>query len=304
MLPRPDPQSFTKLAISAGVFLVIAAFLVPGLVLRETGVLRVSKRELARATPLARDELERRQRLSRTAGQIAPYGGIFLFVGGVILIVYGAPRLKRQEEADEVRSSVELDKLRSEIKPQSEQERAERLKADVEEELRPQTAPGKPGDGSASGPAATISGQDLQDRVRRAGEIERQVLARVERLLPPAYELKANVKIDGRSALLLDGLLVSKVDQLPDVVIEIKQSGAPRLGNARNRMAEAAAMLMNYRSRVQQDAIGWVIFVVEGPVGTPDLERLRELARDFAVALHVSVVQEGDLSTLSFPFSV
>jgi len=43
---RPDPQSFTKFALSAGVFLLIAAFLVPAFVLRETSVLRISEHEL------------------------------------------------------------------------------------------------------------------------------------------------------------------------------------------------------------------------------------------------------------------
>jgi hypothetical protein len=61
--------------------------------------------------------------------------GVFFLILGGALIVYGAPRLKRQEEADEERFSVELDKLRSEVVPQSKSEREERLKEDVEEEL-------------------------------------------------------------------------------------------------------------------------------------------------------------------------
>jgi hypothetical protein len=42
VLPRPDSNGFTRFVISAGVFLVVAAFVVPGLVLRDTGVLTVS----------------------------------------------------------------------------------------------------------------------------------------------------------------------------------------------------------------------------------------------------------------------
>jgi hypothetical protein len=88
---RPDPQSFTKFALSAGVFLVIAAVVLPGLVLRETGVLRISRKELSGLTSIARNELERRQRIARTAGTAAPYVGALFFVLGGALLIYGAP---------------------------------------------------------------------------------------------------------------------------------------------------------------------------------------------------------------------
>jgi len=50
VIPSPDPQSFTKFLISAGVFLCVAAFVGPGLALRDTGVLRISTRQLAEYT--------------------------------------------------------------------------------------------------------------------------------------------------------------------------------------------------------------------------------------------------------------
>jgi hypothetical protein len=304
MLSRPDPQSFTKFALSAGVFLVIAAFVIPGLILRETGILRISQRELSGLTPLARKELKRRQGMERSAGLAAPYVGIFFFILGGALIVYGAPRLKRQEEADEERFSVELDKLRSEIKPQSRGEREERLMEDVEEELgykkpEPAAVVGKEPQPS---PSASLSPRvNVRQLMRRAAEVEEQVLAHLAQIAPPRYELQANVKIARDPTLLLDGLLVSKVEQLPDIVVEIKLSGRSFRKNARNRINEGVAQLLRYRARMQRTSKGWLIIVVDEVIAPADREFAARLAADFAAYVHVSVITLNDLPGLSLP---
>jgi hypothetical protein len=327
MLSRPDPQSFTKFALSAGVFLVIAAFVIPGLILRETGILRISQRELSGLTPLARKELKRRQGIDRSAGLAAPYVGILCFILGGALIVYGAPRLKRQEEADEERFSVELDKLRSEIKPQSKSEHEERLMEDVEEELgykKPEPAAvvseepqpdveEEPGYKEPE-PAAVVSEEpqpspstslsprtDVRQLMRRAAEVEERVLAHLAQIAPPRYELQANVKIARDPALLLDGLLVSKVEQLPDIVVEIKLSGRSFRKNARNRINDGVAQLLRYRARMQRMSISWLIIVFDEAIAPADREFAARLAAEFAVYVHVSVITLDDLPGLSLP---
>jgi hypothetical protein len=304
MLSRPDPQSFTKFALSAGVFLVIAAFVIPGLIFRETGILRISQQELSGLTPLARKELKRRQGIDRSIGLAAPYVGILSFILGGTLIVYGAPRLKRQEEADEERFSVELDKLRSEIKPQSKREREGRLMEDVEEELaykKPEPATVVSEEPQPSASASRSRKTNVRQLMQRAGEVEDLVLAHLAQIAPPKYELQANVKIAQGPTLLLDGLLVSKVEQLPDIVVEIKLSSKSVRNNARNRINEGVAQLLRYRARMQRTSIGWLIIVVDEAIQPADREFTGRLAADFAVYVHVSVITLDELPGLSLP---
>lgn len=304
---------------------MIAAFVIPGLILRETGILRISQRELSGLTPLARKELKRRQGIDRSAGLAAPYVGILFFILGGVLIVYGAPRLKRQEEADEVRFSVELDKLRSEIKPQSKSERKERLMEDVEEELGlvedVAEEPGSMEDGEEEpgckkpGPAAVVGKEpqpsppaslsprtNVRQLMRRAAEVEKRVLAHLAQIAPPRYELQANVKIAKDPTLLLDGLLVSKVEGLPDIVVEIKSSGRNFRKNARTRINEGVAQLLRYRAQMQRASRGWLIIVVDEVSAPADREFAARLAADFAAYGHVSVITLDDLPDLPLPF--
>ena len=91
MTGHPESQAFTKLVVSAGVFLVAAAFVVPGLLLRETDVLLIPQEELGALTPESASEIEKRQGTARLAGRAAPYVGAALFVAGVLLLWYGIP---------------------------------------------------------------------------------------------------------------------------------------------------------------------------------------------------------------------
>ncbi|HXB66529.1 MAG TPA: hypothetical protein VNV42_16835 [Solirubrobacteraceae bacterium] len=299
---RPDPQSFTKFALSAGVFLLIAAFLVPAFVLRETSVLRISEHELTTLTPLARAELERRQRIARAAGIAVPYIGVFFFLIGGALLVYGAPRLKRKEDADEERFFVELAKLRSEIEPQSESEREERLKEDVEEELCDEKLEAVEGPEGAPTPSPELHPQattNVRELMLRAATVERDVLNHLAQIAPPNYELQANVKVSG--GLLLDGLLVSKVAHLPDVVVEIKLMRGSFRKNLNNRLNEGLGVLLRYRARVKRAATGWLIIVIDGAIDAADRDLLVRRAEEYAAELWVSIITPDALSELSLP---
>lgn len=213
MLQRPDPQSFSRFLASIGFFLCIAAFIGPGLVLRETSTLEFKRSDLAELTEVGQEELERRQEVARDAAQAAPIVGIVAFVAGVVLLIYAAPRMWRQELKEEERSEAELAHLRKQLPPATEAERGARAEEEVAAEAALSEAPG----------AEAVRPPKVQvepTRVQHYMDVERRVLDRIAVIAPPIYQLMPEVRL-GRSTLL-DGVLVSVVDQFPDVVIEIK----------------------------------------------------------------------------------
>lgn len=135
MLPRPDPQSFTRLLISLGVFLCFAAFVGPGLVLRDTGTLRVTQTQMDQLTPVGRAAMTHRQQIAADAGEWAPWAILILFVPGVVLVAIGAPRLLKKEGVEQEHASAMKDKLQRELKNQAGAEVG--LSAQVTESLPP-----------------------------------------------------------------------------------------------------------------------------------------------------------------------
>jgi hypothetical protein len=312
--PRPDPQSFTKFLLSAGVFLVIAAFVLPGLILRDTGVLEISRRELLGSSPVAKEELERRQRVSRDVGRAAPFLGGAAFIAGALLIGFCLPRLRRQEEQDDERSAMEMDKLRLDLEPQSDADKEERLRTEIVEdrkaaeesaELRP------PGDSSTlpsagemrteeGGPPGYGEMDPAAEVMERAG-LERRVLERLAELAPPLFELQAQVKVAGAPRLLLDGLLVSRVDQTPDVVVEIKFTNRFVPSNIGNRLAETVSRLLRYRARFNRPAVAWLILLADGPITDRLRRRVEEAASEFGDEVRVSLVTPESIGELALP---
>lgn len=290
MPPGPDSQSFTRLLISAGALLLIAAFVVPGLILRDTGVLTISRQELRRLTPSAEREVERRQEVARDVGRAAPYIAVFFLVSGGLLMAVGVPRLRRLEQSDDERRRMELEKLRGELRPQSAEEQRERLREEVDED-ETQEAP-----------------LSAEARLRETANAEEAVLARIAEIVPPLYDLESKVVVsDGDRRLFLDGLLISEIDQLPDVVVEVKYVRKGIVDMAR-RIREAKAQLLDHLTAYRRTSIGWLIVVTEGPLP----ERRREIEEGIAkevvpgphLALRLSIVTLDDLDSLRPPISI
>lgn len=314
MLTRPDSQSFTRLIISAGVFLVVAAFVVPGLILRDTGVLTISRERIQELTPTASEEVSRRQGIAHDAGRAAPYLGAAFFGLGCLLIALGVPRLKRQEDKDEERSAMELDKLRAELRPQTAEEREERLRDEVEPlagqtELLAEEAVVDSTGGEKKAEVLPEVEKDVRPprpelfppflRARARAEID--VLARLAEIVPPSYELQTQVKLKGEPALLFDALFISQVDQLPDIVVEIKFAGAALTKNLNNRMMEAESLLLRYTRRFRRQSIGWLIVVAEEGLSAAEQEAIAKVVTKSADVLHVSVVTPDGLDRLVLP---
>jgi hypothetical protein len=285
--PRPDSQSFTRLLISAGAFFLVAAFVVPGLVLRDTGVLTISRNELAESTPTAAKELKRRQEVATDAGKAAPYAGlIFLVVGGV-LIALGVPRLWRQEQSDEERREMELDKLRAELRPQSPEERRERLREDI--------------DGGETAEEGLTSKEPPEALMREAAGAEEAVLSRLTKISPPLYDLRSQVVVDDAGGRLpMDGLLISKIDQLPDIVVEIKYLRRGIVEWER-RIREGRWQLQVALERYERPSLGWLIVVTAEALDHGRQERVEKMFPEPGDGVRLSIVTRDQLDQLSLP---
>lgn len=295
MLGRPDPKSFTRFLASIGVFLCVAAFVGPALVIHDTSLLRISTRALHSYTAVAQRELMRRQRLSTHAAEIAPYAGAVLLVLGVGLIIYSAPRLRRQEEADERRSSVELAKLMREIEPQDESDREQSLLADVADELAPTTS-------VPQADVTPVPTPDPRGMMHRASEIEERVLARIAEIAPvDERRFEPRIRLPGSSALLLDGLLASRSGRDRDVLIEIKLAGRSLRQNLRNRIDEALGLRARYTKRTHRDCVVWLIFVLDTDGEVDAARRVRDAAAEFDGEIVVTVVREDQIDELGLP---
>lgn len=304
MFARPEPHSFTKFVISAGVFLCIAAFVVPALVLRDTGVLTISKQELSDLTPSGRTELLRRQRVDANVARVAPFVGLALLLGGTALIFYGAPALRRQEQVEQARSSAELDKLRSEIRPQSESERRAGIKADLDQDVAEATTSPAIPTLIPEPRRSPDSDSYMDERLRRATEVEDAVLERIASITPHHYELHRNIMVaDADGRLPLDALLISARTHLPDIVVEIKSRAQKSqfLPNPRPAVSDALLAVTRYRGRAGRPATGWLIYVIDEAYEQKTAKHMARFVKDLHKDLAITVVTEDGIPRLNFP---
>jgi hypothetical protein len=179
---------------------------------------------------------------------------------------------------------MELDKLRAELRPQSPEERRERLREEVDE-------------GDETEPVKTPR-RSRDELLREAAEAEKAVLERLAEIAPPLYEFESQVVV--REGLFLDGLLISQIDQLSDLVVEIKYVPT-RLVEIARRVREARLQLREALSRYGRPAGGWLIVVVGEKPDPRESERLEGMVREEATGIRLSFVTLDDLQQLRLP---
>ena len=136
--------------------------------------------------------------------------------------------------------------------------------------------------------------------------VEAEILQHLSEIAPPNYDLQSRVKLEGASSsrlLLLDALLISQLDQLPDIVVEIKFAGKNLSKNVGNRMAEAESQLLRYLARYRRDSVGWLILYVIDELDAAKKAEIADRANELTDVLRVSIVTKESLPFLSLPVS-
>ena len=181
---------------------------------------------------------------------------------------------------------MEMDKLRGELRPQSAAERTERLKKEIGEV--------KEGPQSSRPPSAATWLQE-------AASLEKAVLARLAEIAPPLYDLRSQVALEGEGRrLLFDALFISEVEQLPDIVVEIKYSRGVG-ANSTKWIQTGKQQLFRYLEGYKRTAIGWLIVVASEKPSQADRSRLQERIAENDNVLWLSIVSPDDLDQLRLP---
>jgi hypothetical protein len=263
----------------------------------------------------------RRQAVSRDVGHVAPWVGLVAVLAGAGLLLYAVPRLKRQEGKDDERLEAELARLKRDITPQDAAERRARIEAEAAEASDETEADGvraeqgdeaerdsdvgaetEPDD-DASNPTEDLMAKRAYEQaalMERVADAEEGVLRQIARIAPPLYQLRPQVKVGGAGPVQLDGLLVSQIDQLPDIVIEIKFVRDPShlARRLRGALYQLRAKLAGLDLRGTR---GWLIIVTEGEATAPQLERSAKMVVDSGDDVIVSVTSMARIGELELP---
>ena len=188
---------------------------------------------------------------------------------------------------------MEMARLRAELKPQTPAEREKRLRAEVVEDLETD----EPVIGHV------LPQDSLASEVSTREHLEERVVSRLAVIASPLYELQSQVKAPD-SNLFLDALLVGQVDQVPDIVVEIKTVGRHAVRNVNNRMREAESQLLRYMSRFRRQSIGWLILILAEEIPLAERERVEAAAANVRDVYEVSIVRPEEIDDLRLPIAV
>jgi hypothetical protein len=294
MLGRADARSFTRFLVSAGVSLCVLAIVGPGWILRDTGTLRVTEHELSLLTKEAHTAMIHRQRIAAALGEGALWIGLLVFLVGLVLIVIGAKRLKKQETLEDTHKQAETSLLTKQLERQSPEEIKQELEGEVARQI-------------AKEPASSLSDfrRQASDRYKRTLVVEERTLNRLRALAEAGdFEIQEHPRFqtlgsEGPTDWRVDAVLLPPERGMP-VVVEIKY--LPRL--ELEPFADLAQVLNRavaaFRQRFEREARGWMILVASD-IQPEARDRADGLATVFG-GVTVTILQEDEIDGLNVPF--
>ncbi len=275
-----------------GGILCVLAILGPGWVLRDTGTLRVSQSELERLTPESRAAMEHRQHIAANLGEWALWIGLVLLLVGICFLVWGAWRLRKQEEGDQERAKLERDLKKQQLSRRTEADVGRQRKAEVADQLK--DAP----------PDATVG--EIRalavDRFRKAEQTEKQVLQRLRALAEAKgaqYNEYPSFHAPDGSTWGFDGLITLKRTQ---ILVEVKTAALQPetvLGDAVRSLYE---LLIAWDATFGVGARGWLIVV--GDRVTPEDRSSANRVPAIYEGVSVTLLTPDEIERLEFPEDV
>lgn len=296
---RTDTGNFNRFLTSLGLLLLAAALLIPYFYFHDTDVLRVSRGELERLTPVGSQALETRQRRAADLeAWVLGFSGA-LVLGGVASLYFGGRRLRAaQRKEDEAidrqakRDDVEIQRLSA---AEVEEKRDEHVLEDVgPATAQPERAPPLRRTVPPPTPARTTTPRAPSVQESRAA------IVRIEEALRQALEGQGSASFDyipdaklvaGSHQVRIDGMFRSHDEGRPDVLLELRTNRGSRNLYVRIRQITdtALALLTRYRALTGRRATAWVLVVIPGEEDEMPIEERRQ----FEDRLSSSLVGEG-----------
>lgn len=245
MLGPTDQGHFLKYLTTLGVAIVVASLGLGGFLLQTQSDLLITRDELAKLTPAARDAIDHKQQIVLHVTVYAPYVLGLLVVGGTAMAVVGLIGWRRKQTVLDDRDEVELAKLRREfdLMPMTDQEMLDDLASDADELVQDEIVEHAVSGGDPEPEQVDVPGEPVQadDREPRASAAERVRLAEdaLFRKLQAAYpgvRIQQNIR---SGSLRVDGVAVVD-DEKTFYIFELKITTP---ANLRHRLTEAAMQL-------------------------------------------------------------
>jgi hypothetical protein len=246
-------SAYYKFLVSLGLAIIVLAFTVPWLLLREPLSLEMKNSELSNLTPRGRRVVHQRQMFAETSGKIAPWASVALLVLGSGLIIYGLGRWNDRQKIVDRTEDTTLVKLEAEVRQLTTNEAEER----VEDEAKETADAHAVAKNEAAGTAATREHPYLET-VATLFALERLAIRKLEEAFKATHTVEDRIAIGNER---LDARLVSKSSGT-DYLVEIKffKAGAAVLCQRAVRQISRAAI--TYRRSSERDVTALLLIIV------------------------------------------
>ncbi|MEU4162683.1 hypothetical protein [Actinoplanes sp. NPDC026670] len=290
MLPGLQYTDFHKFLVSIGGLVSAAGLALPIFLLRSQSSLLLTDEQLKKATPEAAAAVRSQQ------GQLAflisawPWVSLSLLSVGAILVIVGGRAWRKQQRRIETREEAEIEKIKAEgAKAQQETLALVQAQVATEEDVaehkaeQEEIAEEKQADKNS---VAEEEGRDhVPDRRERMISFENSVVERVSKHFGSTMQSVGDVKLG--PGTIADAVLVSKVDDLPNILLEARLVTSPNPAKIRALVQDMVGWSLAATGKATQlfgtDFLPVIIIGVDGDEETT--QQLRHIAAEEAARI-------------------
>jgi hypothetical protein len=314
VLPGLQYTDFHKFLVSIGGLFMAAGFALPIFLLRTQSSLLVPADQLAKATPGAAAAIQSQQEQIAILVAVWPWLSAGLSIIGLALIAVGARTWRKQQKRIEHREEAELSKIRAEGE-KAQQETLALVKAqkatpdDLAEQVEAESAEipdSSVKDSSGASPAvvtprsSSTTTPNIEKRLgTREADFRAEVLERIADHFGAAMDLVTDVKLG--PGTVADGIFVSRVAELPNLLVEVRSAPRPSEIAVRSLVQELAGWALSAVTKAEQRFGSGFIPVVVIIVGSGTDENLGRRVRQFR---HIAADEAVTLSEYPRPLAL